>query len=400
MHVAVKENIDWVGYVDYTSRDFHGYQTQRGSTYNAYLIRDQKTALVDTVKGPFVDRLLANVRELADLSQVNYLVCNHAEPDHSGGFPAVLEACPNAEVVCDAKCRETLGRHYDTAGWRFRLVQEGEILSLGKRTLAFVETPMVHWPESMITYVPEEKLLLSNDAFGQHLATSQRFDDQVPLHVIMEEAKIYFANIVMLYGQPIARAMEKAAALPIEMIAPSHGVIWRKHLGTILSAYKDWVALKPAAKVVILYDTMWHSTERMAQAIADGATRAGVEVVVLNLRVDHITRVATEVLDAACLAVGSPTLNGGLMPQVAAALTYLKGLKPHGKAALAFGAYGWSKGAAREIEEYFAAMKLRVLREAIQSNYVPSAETLQECRQAGKLLADTAVEMARAGAKG
>ena len=377
-------------------RDFHGYQTLRGSTYNAYLIRDQETALVDTVRAPFAQDLLGNIAELTDLSGLDYVIANHAEPDHSGALPALMHACPQATVVCDAKCVDTLGRYYDTGGWRFHVVATGDTLELGARTLSFLEVPMVHWPESMLTYCPQEKLLLSSDAFGQHYASSGRFDDEEPLEVVMAEAKTYYANIVMLYGKPIAKALEAASQLDIEMIAPGHGVIWRSHLDSILSAYSDWVVCRPRPKVLVIYDTMWHSTEKMAHAVVEGATRPGVEAKLLDIGATGRTVLATEVLDAAVVAFGSPTLNKTLMPDAAAVLTYLKGLAPTGKAGFAFGSYGWAPAGPREVETYLREMKFDILREPLTAQYRPTPEVLAECRAAGQMLADKAQELAQA----
>ena len=396
MKTELKPNIYWVGHVDWTVRDFHGYRTERGSTYNAYVILDDKPTLIDTVKAPYVAGLIERVRAHVDLSKLTFVVCNHAEPDHSGGLPAVMAACPNAELVCDAKCRDTLTRLYDVSSWTFRIVADGETLSIGRHTLQFLETPMVHWPESMFTFVPEVKLLFSMDAFGQHLASAHRFDDQESLDVIMAEAKTYYANIVMLYSNPIARTLDRAAGLDIDMIAPSHGVIWRTHLNTIVSAYKRWSAGVVEPKVLVLYDTMWTSTERMAKAIVEGALENdGVSVGLYNVRETHITTLATETLDAAAMAVGSPTLNTTLMPEMAKVLTYLKGLKPRPRTALAFGSYGWSKGGARDVETYLDAMKLEKLREPIQAQFAPTAAVLDDCREAGRELARRAVAAAQ-----
>jgi flavorubredoxin len=395
MNVTLREGIDWVGYVDWQVRDFHGYETWRGSSYNAYLVRDEKTALVDTVKGPYVDELLRLVGERIDPGNVDFVVCNHAEPDHSGGLPEVMRACVNAELVCDARCRDALQKHYNTDGWNFRVVADAETLSLGKRSLTFFETPMVHWPESMFTYVAEEKLLFSMDAFGQHYASAHRFDDEEPLEVLMEEAKTYFANIVMLYGRPIARVMERASGMDIDMIAPSHGVVWRKHVGEIVEAYQDWVEHRPQPKVVVVYDTMWQSTRQMAEAIVEGALEEDVDVRLYSARTESLTRLATEVLDTAAVAFGSPTLNTTLMPQMAAALTYLKGLKPAGKIGFAFGSYGWSKGGAGAVEDYLKSMKVDVVREALQVQFAPTPEHLAECREAGRDLAVKAIEKSR-----
>lgn len=379
--------------MDWNVRDFHGYRTESGSTYNAYLVCDEKTAIIDTVKSPYFDKFLDNVRLHSDLDKIDYLVVNHAEPDHAGSIPAVMDACPNVTIVCDAKCRKVLERCHDTTGWQFQVVKTGDSISLGKRTLQFLETPMVHWPESMFTYIPEEKLLFSMDAFGQHYASSNRFDDLEPLDVILQQAKTYYANIVMLYHRPIRKTMADANSLHIEMIAPSHGVIWRKNVCQILKAYDDWTLHKPLRKVLIVYDTMWKSTEIMAHAILSGVQEKNVDARLYNINSSHITELATEILDAAGAAVGSPTLNMTLMPQMAALLTYWKGLRPAEKVGFAFGSYGWSKhGGPTEVQSYLEEMNFDLVRPALHVQFVPSQEDLEECREAGRLLADKAIE--------
>jgi len=394
MNTTLRKDIDWVGYVDWTVRDFHGYQTQRGVTYNAYLVRDQATALIDTVKAPFADQLLANIEALTELAAVRYVICNHAELDHAGGLPGVMKALPNAKLVCDQKCQATLSKHHDVSGWQIQIVASGDTLSLGKRTLRFIETPMVHWPESMFTYVPEEQLLFSMDFFGQHYATSQRFDDEVPLGTMMEEAKTYYANIMMPYGERVAATLEQVAQLDLEMIAPSHGVIWRSHAPAILEAHRNWATCRPQPKVLVIYDTMWESTAQMARAIHEGASLPGVAAELIHIRSSSLTRIATEVLDAAAVAFGSSTLNRNMMPMAAAVLTYLQGLRPINKAGLAFGSYGWGKGGPEAVQECLAALKWELLREPIKAQYRPTPEVLEECRQAGRRLAERAKEMA------
>ncbi|MBU0716965.1 MAG: FprA family A-type flavoprotein [Planctomycetes bacterium] len=402
MNTTLCENIDWVGYVDWTVRDFHGYNTDRGATYNAYLVRDEKTALIDTVKAPFAEQLLQHVSALTDLSKVDYVICNHAEPDHSGALPRVLEALPNATLVCDKKCEETLSKHYDISGWKVRIVATGDTIPLGKRTLEFIETPMVHWPESMFTYIPEEKLLFSMDAFGQHYASSQRFDDEVPLCTVMEEAKTYYANIIMPFAKFVAATLGLAAKLNIEMIAPSHGVIWRSHVAAIIEAYQNWAHCRPKPKVLVIYDTMWESTGQMARAIHEGASVRGVATELIDVRRSTLTKIASEVLDSASVAFGSSSLNQGVLPMAGAVLTYLKGLRPTGKIAIAFGSYGWSGGGPETVDEYLRGLKWEVLGEPIRAQYRPTAEVLSQCRAAGRSLAEKAKEMAsdrKAGAK-
>ena len=393
MDTELRKGIHWIGYVDWNVRDFHGYRTQSGSTYNSYIILDEKTAVIDAVKAPFAGDLLSNIQSHTPLDKVDYLVVNHAEPDHSGGVPAVMAACPNATLICDAKCWKALERHYDTASWTHQIVKSGEELSLGRRTLQFIETPMVHWPESMFTYIPEEKLLFSMDAFGQHYASAGRFDDYEPLDLVLHEAKTYFANIVMLYARPIRNTMAAATELDIEIIAPSHGVIWRKYVGEILQAYHTWTHHKPRRKVLIVYDTMWKSTEMMANAIAEGVLESDVDARVYNVNAAHITELATEVLEASGMAVGSPTLNMTLMPQMACLLTYWKGLRPAEKVGFAFGSYGWSKhGGPAEVDTYLKEMKVDLVRPPLHVQFVPTEEDLEECRNAGRELAEKAIE--------
>jgi flavorubredoxin len=396
MTTELRKGIYWVGHVDWSIRDFHGYLTDRGSTYNAYLIVDEKIALIDTVKSPYAGHLLAMISEIVDPARIDYVVCNHAEPDHAGGLTEVLKACPQAELVCNAKCLDTLRRYQGGADWKVKPVSDGQTLSLGRNTLKFLDTPMAHWPESMFTYVVEEKLLFSMDVFGQHYATVHRFDDQDDRSVVMAEARTYYANIIMLYGKQVTKVLDRAAGLPIEMIAPSHGLIWRNHVGEIVQAYRDWSVCKPKAKVVVLYDSMWGSTEAMALAIVDGAALPGVTVTLLKARTDHITLQATEILDTACLAVGTPTLNMGMMPEVGAGLIYLKGLRPVGKSGFAFGSYGWGKNGAQEVSEILKQMKVDLVREPLLSNYAPDAAILDECRAAGRLLGERALALAAA----
>ncbi len=393
MNTQLSENVRWVGYIDWAVRDFHGYRTERGSTYNAYLVLGEKRALIDTVKAPYADDLLAQIRACLPLEQLDYIVCNHAEPDHAGGLEQVLAVCPNARVVCNKKCAEALRLHFDTSKWKFQIVADGEKLDLGGRTLQFFDTPMVHWPESMVTYLVEEQVLFSMDAFGQHFAGAWRFDDEAPLDVVMAEAKRYYANIVMPYGRPVAAALAKVGTLPLKIIAPSHGVIWRAHIGEIVAAYKEWMVCKAAAKVVIAYVSMWNSTRVMAQAMADGALESKVEVQLIDLDTVHDTELVCEALDCACLAIGSPTLNQGIMPRMAAALTYLRGLRPTGKFGLAFGSYGWAARGCDELAQYLHVMQMTPLGEPITCKFRPDAVTVEKCHEAGRVMAKKALEL-------
>src|SRR4030042_627439 len=304
--VSLAEGINWVGVVDWNLRDFHGYITRRGATYNAYLISDEKTALVDTVKYTFSSELLRNICEIVDPEKIDYIIVNHVEMDHSSSLPVIAKAAKNATIIASQRGKDAIIEHYG-ADFRIETVKTGAELKLGKRTLRFVEAPMLHWPDSMFTYVVEDKILMPNDAFGQHLATSQRFDDEVDQHILMEEAKTYYANILMLFGPLITRKIEEVGQLGVApvMIAPSHGVIWRSNPAKIVNAYLDWSVCKAKPKIAIVYDTMWGSTDKMAKAIADGAVSQGGDVKILKLRAADLTDVVTEILDSKAVIVGS-----------------------------------------------------------------------------------------------
>jgi flavorubredoxin len=386
--------IHWVGYVDWGVRDFHGYNTHRGATYNAYLVQDEKTALIDTVKGPYAQSLLKNILSLTDLDKIDYVVCNHGEPDHSSALPVIMAALPNATLLCSKKAVDSLGAYYDTSNWNMKVVGTGDSVSLGQRTLAFLETPMVHWPDSMMTYVPEEKLLFSMDGFGQHIASNGRFDDENPLPTILDEARIYYANIVTPYGSKVVQTMKAAAELDIETIAPSHGVIWRSHIPEILKAYRNWAECKPKKKVLVLFDTMWGSTAKMAEAIVEGAsTVSSVDVKLLAIRTTDLTEIATQMLEAGGIAFGSSTLNREMLPMASAAMTYARGLRFTNRASFAFGSYGWGVGGPEAIDKALKECKWEVLSDPIKSKFSPTDEVLERCREAGRVLAARAVEL-------
>ena len=393
MDARVTEHVFWVGFVDWAVRDFHGYVTGRGSTYNAYLVKgEQKCALIDTVKAPYVAAYLEHVKAYIPLEKVDYIVCNHAEPDHSGGLPETLRACPNATLICNAKCKDALARHYDVSGWKIQVIKDTETLALGGKTLQFFDTPMVHWPESMASYLVEDELLFSMDAFGQHYASGFRFDDESDLCEVMQEAKTYYANIVMPYGRPVAAALARLGGLRLKIVAPSHGVIWRSHFATILEAYQNWMVCRPVKKVVVAYCSMWHSTQLMAEAVAAGAGELPVDVKLIDVNASSDTQIVTEVMDCAAFAAGSATLNMGLMPRMAATLTYLRGLKPVGKTGFAFGSYGWASKGAEEVSQYQQAMQMEPVCEPVTCRFAPDADVLARCRAAGRALAEVALK--------
>ena len=382
--IEMRKGIYWVGAVDWSMRSFHGYSTRRGSSYNAYLILDEKITLIDTVKAPFVTELLERVSSVVDPKKIDYIISNHVEPDHSGSLPIMAKCCPNAKIVTSAPngLKGLTGRYGELP---YQAVKTGETLSLGNRTLSFVATPMLHWPDSMVTYCPEEKILFSNDAFGQHLASNLRFDDENDLHIIMEEAKKYYANILMLYGKQAQTALSALGGLPIETILTGHGISWRAHIPEILDAYKKWSAGELEEKAVVVFDSMWGSTERLARAITDAFTAKGIPVAYFDLRADHISDVITEVLTAKYLAVGSPTINNQMMPPVAAFLCYLKGFVPKGRQAFAFGSFGWGGQSVGLVEDELKAAGCEICLEKIRVKDVPTQDDLASLRE--KILA-------------
>jgi len=390
--IELKKGVYWVGAVDWNVRNFHGYITHRGTTYNAYLVVDEKVALVDFVKEPFFDEMLRHIEEIADPEEIDYLVSNHAEPDHSGAILKTMEVAKDAELIASDMGVKNL-REYYGEGLEVTPIKEKPEVSLGGKTLKFVAVPMAHWPDSMVTYIPEDKLLLPNDAFGQHLASSKRFDDEVDQAVLMQEASKYYANILMPLYRSVNKAMESLGGLDIDMIAPSHGVIWRRDQGKILGAYKRWIAGETTEKAVVVYDTMWGSTERMAKALAEGIASGGVPVNVHRLDVTHNSDVIADVLEARVVLVGSPTINNTLFPTVASFLAYMRGLKPMNKVGAAFGSYGWGGGAKRAVEAEMKASGIEVMESGLEFKFRPDEEELEKAREYGR----TVVEKVRGG---
>ncbi|WP_366922932.1 flavodoxin domain-containing protein [Metallumcola ferriviriculae] len=387
----VIEGVYWIGAVDWNIRLFHGpaYTTHRGTTYNSYLIKDEKVAVVDTVYRPFTESFIENIKEYIDPTNIDYIVVNHTEPDHSGAFPELIKLAPNATVLCTAKGKEGLMEQYH-GEYNVQVVKTGDKVSLGSKTLTFVEAPMLHWPDSMFTYVPEDALLLPNDAFGQHIATTGMFDDLVDEHQLMTEAAKYYANILTPFSKLVLKKLAEVQKMGIEIktIAPSHGIIWRKDPGKIINAYAKWAEGEGENKVVIVFDTMWSSTEKMARAIIDGIKAGGVEAKLFQAHKTDRNDIIAELLTAKCLLVGSSTINNDYLPSLAAILEDLKGLKPRKKMGAAFGSYGWRGGAVKSITETLNAAGVEVMNEGLEAKYVPTPEKLEECYAWGQKIAE------------
>ena len=386
MKVELRKGIYWVGAIDWNIRDFHGYSTHKGSSYNAYLVVGKKIALVDTVKAPFFSEMMARIREVMPPEKIDYLIVNHVEMDHSGSLPLFKEVLPRVEVLCSPRAEAELKLHYG-GGIPLTVVKTGAILELGGKTLTFVEVPMVHWPDSMVTYVKEDKVLLPNDAFGQHIACTERFDDELGWEAILPEATKYYANIVMPYGQQVLKALDVLQGIEIEVIGPSHGIIWRRHIPQIVASYQRWAKGETEKKALIVYDTMWGSTERMAKAIGRGLVEEGVPIKEYRLGVSDKSDIVKEVLEARGMLLGSPTLNNGVFPSVAQFSTYIKGLRPKGRIAAVFGSYGWGKGATtKALAADLQAAGMEVMEE-LQVQFVPDQDALNRCEALGRRVA-------------
>ena len=386
--IKVTDNVYWVGAIDWTIRDFHGYTTPRGSTYNAYLVMADDITLIDTVKAPFKDEMLSRIKSVVDPSKIKYIISNHSEMDHSGSLPDVIDFIKPEKVFASAVGVKTLKELFHDQH-EIIPVKDGETLSLGNMELTFMETRMIHWPDSMFTYLAADELLFSQDAFGMHLASFERFADEIPAATLEYEGATYYANIVLPYSPIVLKALDKVAAsgLKIKIIAPDHGPVWRRDIGRIIELYKQWALQKPTAKAVVVYGTMWHSTEKMAQAISESLAQAGVRVKLFSMNETHRSEVVYEVLDAGALIVGSPTLNNNILPQMADVMTYLKGLKPANLIGAAFGSYGWSGESVKHLESILKEMKVEIAAESISVKHVPDSDVLEKCREMGKTIA-------------
>jgi flavorubredoxin len=391
------DDVYWVGAVDWAVRDFHGYHVGRGTTYNAYLVVGDKIALIDTVKAGFADEMLARIASVIDPADIDYIVANHAEPDHSGALAETIRAVRPTKVFTSARGVEAFAQHFAGLG-ELTAVPDGGSIPLGNMTLTCLETRMCHWPESMVTWLPDRGVMFSQDAFGLHLASSERFDDELPLELIDDEAAKYYANILMPLATYIAKTLDRLdeAKLPIRILAPDHGPIRRTHIARIVDQYRRWSAPQRTRKAVVVYDTMWGSTDLMARAVGEGLAAGGSPVRLMPLSGTHRSDVAAELLDAGALVVASPTINNTIFPTLADVLCYVKGLKPRGLLGAVVGSFGWSGEAAKELTDLLTAMKIELVGEPIRSRFAPTDAVLAECYNLGQTVAGKLKEKAGA----
>lgn len=391
--VEIKKDIYWVGVVEFDHRDFHGYsRCPDGTTSNAYVIKDNKNVLIDTVSPGHAGTLLCRLSKVMKPEDIDYIICNHMELDHQGCLEEIVNACKPEKIFVSDLGLKSMAGYYGTKDWPVVAVKTGDTLDIGHRTIIFQETRMLHWPDSMVSYVPKDRLLFSNDIFGQNIASTERFTDEFPdrgefIHRIKE----YYYNIVLPYSPIVLKTLPVVEKLDLDMIAPDHGLIHRGEdaVKFIINMYRQLAEQKPRQQALIFFDTMWHSTETMAYAICSGLSNNGVPTRIMGLKANHHSAVMTQMADCGAVIAGSPTHNNGLMPLVAAMLCYMEGLKPLNRVGGAFGSCGWSGESPRHIQERLAAMKLDLPVEPLKCFWAPSKDVLKQCNEMGKKIAET-----------
>ncbi|HON06357.1 MAG TPA: FprA family A-type flavoprotein [Candidatus Ratteibacteria bacterium] len=376
--MKISDGIFSVGAIDWDLKTFHGYSTPYGTTYNAYLIKGEKNILIDTVKHYCADEFISNISKVLPVDRIDYVICNHAEMDHSGLINYIL-SMSNATLICSSKCKDNLQKHFHKDYQKIINVEHGQELKIGNNTFKFFHTPMVHWPESMATYLIERKILFPNDAFGQHIANSKLYVDEIGLEIVLREAQKYYANIVNPYGNAVQKVLEALNDLPVEIIAPSHGMIWRRKqdIEKIIQKYSMWAANKPGNEIIIVYETMWGSTKKMAEECFLKAVEKNYPVKMFNLEVKDISDVVAEMPDAKMILFGSSILHGQILPRMAGLLTYLTGLRFTNRKAWTFGSYGWSKPAFERFETMVKSAGFEFPGSGYYVQFVPDESTLK-----------------------
>jgi flavorubredoxin len=389
------DRVYWVGAIDWHVRDFHGYRTGRGSTYNAYLVLADRITLVDTVKKPFREEMMARISSVIEPGEISCIVSNHSEMDHTGCLPETIRQLQPDVVYASRKGLEALTAHFHFPDGTVTAVTEGETVPLGNMHMTFVETRMLHWPDSMVSYIPEERILFSQDGFGMHLASSERFDDELPESVLVEESARYFANILLPFSPLVKNTVDRLLSmnLEIDLLCPDHGPVRRSGISEAIGQWREWAGQRPSKNAVIVYDTMWNSTAALADAVCDGLSSRGISVRVMPLGSCHRSDVATAVLEAGALVVGSPTINGQIFPTVADCMTYLKGLKPRNLVGGVFGSYGWSGEGVGHLESILREMEIPLAGESIRVNYVPDCDSLEKARKLGESIGNRLTEI-------
>ncbi|MBF8983143.1 anaerobic nitric oxide reductase flavorubredoxin [Lutibacter sp. B2] len=393
MSFKINDTVTWVGKIDWELRTFHGeeYSTHKGSSYNSYLIRDEKTVLIDTVWKPFSKEFITNLKKEIDLNKIDYIIANHSEVDHSGALPELMKEIPNTPIYCTKNGAKLLKAHYHQE-WNFVEVKTGDTLEIGKNKLIFVEAKMLHWPDSMFTYLTGENILFSNDAFGQHYASELMYNDKVDHAELFQEAIKYYANILTPFSPLVVKKIEEVLSfnLPVDMICPSHGIIWRENPLQIVNKYMEWAKNYKENQVTIIYDTMWNATRTMAETIAQGLNEVNQDIVIkiFNSSKSDKNDILAEVFKSKAVLVGSSTINKGILSSTAAILEMIKGLGFKDKKAAAFGSYGWSGESVKIITEELNKAGFEIINEGIREIWNPDEMALERCRNLGKSIGE------------
>ena len=397
MSKRVTDKVTWVGKIDWELKKFHGDElsTMEGSSYNSYLIRDKKTVLIDTVWGPYDTECVNRLKEEIDLKEIDYIVMNHNESDHSGTLPALMREIPNTPIYCTKKGESILRGLYHQ-DWNYVNVKTGDELEIGDSKLVFVEASMLHWPDTMMTYMTGDNILFSNDVFGQHYASEMLYDDMDDISKLLHEAEKYYTNIITPFSTFVTKKLAEVQGmnLKIDLVAPSHGIIWRENIGLIMDLYAKWANNYQEDQITLIYDTMWQSTRKMAEAIAEGIQQASpnTTIKILNAVKNDKNDILVEVFKSKAILVGSPTINNGFSYAIAGILEMIKGLKFKNKKAASFGSYGWSGEAAKLIREFLEESKFAIVNDGIRVNWAPDQETIEQLREYGRKFVEEIAE--------
>ena len=392
MKFEITPGVHWVGKIDWELRKFHGeeYSTHRGSSYNSYLVEDEKIALIDTVWMPFAKEFVDNLAKEVDLGKIDYVIANHAESDHSGALPELMRRIPEKPVYCTANGVKSLKGHYHQ-DWNFQVVKTGDKLSLGKKEFVFIEAPMLHWPDTMMEYLTGDAILFSNDAFGQHIATEHLFNDLVVQSELLEEAIKYYANILTPFSPLVTKKINEVVGfnLPVNFICPSHGVIWRDNPLQIIHKYLEWASAYQENQITVIYDTMWNGTRSLAEAIAKGIKAQDDEVTVklYNIARSDINDVVTDVFKSKMILLGSPTINRTILSAMASLVDMTTGLKFKNKKAAAFGCYGWSGESVKILNEQLTKAGFELVNDGFRAMWQPGDDELMQAFEFGKEIA-------------
>jgi len=393
MSFKINDTVTWVGKIDWELKKFHGdeYSTHKGSSYNSYLIKDEKTVLIDTVWGPFTSEFITNLKKEVDIQKIDYIVMNHSEVDHSGALVELMKEIPNTPIYC-TKAGVRILKGYYHQDWNFVEVKTGDTLDLGKHKLTFIEAAMLHWPDTMFTYLSEENILFSNDGFGQHYASEFMYNDKVDQAELYQEALKYYANILTPFSKQVLKKIEEILSLnlPINMICPSHGIIWRDNPIQIVNKYLEWANEYQENQITIIYDSMWNATRRMAESIAEGITtnNKDVTVKVINSAKSDKNDVIVETFKSKIVLIGSSTINNGILSSTASIIEMIKGFKFKNKKGAAFGSYGWSGEAIKLLTEELEKAGIKTINSGIRELWNPDEEALNRCRDFGKSIVE------------